>query len=376
VKLLMPLVCAAMLSSAAVAQSANVQKVFNPNTNEEVGSSYLAAFNQSIPVKNWRADRSFKSTSTSAKGGGKAATDLVTVFRPVAPCRLIDTRGFPAAVPAGGAIATGTTRTINAGGACGIPTIDVAALSITYHSYNPNLGLSSLISMMPVGASTAGAMVGFHSGPMNWFMTAANVKTSSNGNFDINISGGATVDVIIDVNGYFQDINELDVGGQQFDIYGNSIGDVLRVNQSGTGAALGADAGAANATALRASATGAGGTALEIGAGKFSIVGSSALNSTTRTAFVHSTTATTICSGNTQFSIVKHASLDNNPNAVILITPQYNGSSPHSASAVPTVEYYVGGCNSTSPGTGHWYIRAPGAVFANNTRYNVLIITQ
>jgi hypothetical protein len=314
-----------------------------------------------IPVNNWAVDKgAFKATPTGDKS--KAGTDLVTIFRPIPACRLVDTRGNGAPIQ-GGAITTNTTRTMTVAGKCGITTTGVVTgLSLSFHAYNGNTALPSVIAMMPVGASNAGSMVGFHSGPMNWFMSAANIKTSSDGSFNVFVGGGATIDLVVDVNGYYQDMNDLDIADQELDILANGTGQAMEISQTGTG------------DALQLNSSG-GGSALVIGSGKISIAGSTTANSSNQAAFIHSTTSATICG--TSFSIMKHTMLDNNPDAFILITPRFvtGSGAGHSTTNVPTVEYYVGACNATSASTGHWYIRAGTAGFIASTKFNVLIVT-
>ncbi len=368
--------CVASISNATM-QTSTV-RVNAPDTDTPMGYAFSGVRDVSIVMQNWAPNHTgFRATATekvSVVGDkAKAATDPVAVFRPLAACRLVDTRGNGAPIT-GGPIATGVTRTINASGVCGIPANGLTGLSISFHAYNGNTALGSVIAMMPVGASTAGSMVGFHSGPMNWFMTSANIKTADSGNFDIFVGGGATLDIIVDVNGYYQNMDAVDVGDQQLDFNGSGIGDILGVNQSGTGNAIYAQS--TTGSALRVNSAQAG-NALRIVSGRFAIAGSSAVNSTTQAAFIHTTSVSTICA--TTYSIMKHASLDNNPNALIFITPRRNsvgGDVFPSATDVPSAQYYVGGCNSTSASTGHWYIRNGESTFPVSRSFNVMIITQ
>src|SRR5687767_2537616 len=110
--------CVAIASANAAAKGP-VER--NPEGNSGV-TEIQTGWAKTIPVKGWEAD---VEGYLAQRNQGKAATDLVTVFRPVAPCRLVDTRGFTAAISGGGPIIN-TRRAFNSSGLCGIPTSAVA----------------------------------------------------------------------------------------------------------------------------------------------------------------------------------------------------------------------------------------------------------
>jgi hypothetical protein len=121
-------------------------------------------------------------------------------FYTVAPCRVVDTRS-PAGAFGGPSLAAGTDRTFTIAGACGIPAT-AKALSI-------NIAAS--------GATTAGNLR-LHPGgtpvPLAAAINYAAGRTRSNNGFvplnDLGVlavfngQASGTVDLILDVNGYFE----------------------------------------------------------------------------------------------------------------------------------------------------------------------------
>jgi hypothetical protein len=336
-----------------------------------------------VPVTSWVVDTAAGVAKLGAKGAGKqqkAAGDLITVFRPLPGCRLYDSRtGNPSALGTLGGtwFPASALRTLNAGGQCGIPTGNVAGLSLAINVFNWSNPATGRIAMMPVGQSIVGNQVGFTAA--QWFWTAANVKTTFGGNFDAQILD-ITAELIIDVNGYYQDTDNLDSLTEMDINYSDTLGDALQVSASaatGSATAIRADSSSATGIAIEANNF-AGGTALRLGSGgKLAIGGASGVNSASNTAFVHSTTASTICA--TNFSIIKHSQLNDNPGAMIILQPRYETTTAsatfHTATSLNAmVGYYVGGCNADSATTGHWYIYTPGVTMAANLRYSVLII--
>jgi len=122
-----------------------------------------------------------------------------TLFYPVTPCRIIDTRN--ANGPQGGpALASGGTRNVTVAGVCGIPA-GVVAISVN----------------VAVVAPTSGGYLTVFAGPANNTLPLASTinfltnKTLSNnaivrvGSDSINVfDGGPTLHFVIDVNGYYK----------------------------------------------------------------------------------------------------------------------------------------------------------------------------
>ena len=66
-------------------------------------------------------------------------------FVPVNPCRLVDTRGLPAALPGGGFLPSATVRNYTLAGACGIP-VGAKAISLNATVTNPTPAGKSVTS--------------------------------------------------------------------------------------------------------------------------------------------------------------------------------------------------------------------------------------
>lgn len=359
-----------VLTTAAIclaAASANVGAKGPAERNPEGDSQVVeikSGWAKTIPVKGWDAD---VDGYIAQRSQGKAATDLATVFRPVAPCRLVDTRGFPAAISGGGAIVN-TRRAFNSSGLCGIPTSAVAiSLGFAARNNTPNSG--GTLAFTSTGAPANGLAAVFNFGS-DW--TSSNVITpADNGDFDV-VVAQANVDIAIDVNGYFQDLDSLDLATQELDFFGNGPGDVFGITQSGTGTALEVEAPAASDSALR------------IGGGRIAVTGAGVDSNTA--AFIHRTDATAafgsgtgnLCSvaGFPDYSIIDHPMLNNNPSALLFITANDEGTGGLANDGPFNAFYFAAQGACTSPNVaGKWAIRdAAGVAFQTGDLYNILII--
>lgn len=330
------------------------------------------------PLRDWPVDSAAFIKSIAARAGGpKAAEDVVSVYRPVSPCRLFDTRGFPAALAIAGPFAPNSTTNINSAGACGIPMgLPVVGLSITITVQNLTPGSGGYIATQQQGAPV-NAINAVLAG--EWTSTTANVPIPNrSGNFSVYLST-AQAHVIVDVNGYYQDLGNLDTGTQQFDVLGNTVGDVFSVaNANATGTAIAASSG--TGVALRASA-GTTGTAVLVGTGAFRVSGAG-VGSTTSFATIHEvdTSATyptgTICSGFPAYSVFDHPLANGDPNALLIITPRSN-------LGVGAFNGVVAAYYSPGPGCGvvqssaKWLIRRmDGTALPNGAQFSILIIKQ
>lgn len=143
----------------------------------------------------------------NAAGAGAASAEVVaqpvaapaTVFTPVEPARVIDTR-----VGAGGAgpILGGQTRTVSVatkiGGGQVVPP---GAVAVAYNLTVPNPANAGHVRVMPGDASglTSASAINFRAGET--IANAASVKIDANRS--VKMYAGATTDVIVDVVGYF-----------------------------------------------------------------------------------------------------------------------------------------------------------------------------
>jgi hypothetical protein len=145
-----------------------------------------------------------------AKNLGDPTSDLV--YTPIAPCRLIDTRGFGAPIQ-GGAFAPNARRSYVPNGLCGLPTSNVVALvmGLTTENLTPNSG-GYLAVLAPAAAVTATADI-FNLGA-EWSATNASVVTGTAAQFDI-VVANANAHVVVDVLGYFKPVAAGAVGTTQ-----------------------------------------------------------------------------------------------------------------------------------------------------------------
>lgn len=134
----------------------------------------------------------------SAKALGDSASDLV--YTPLAPCRLIDTRGFGAPF-VGGMFVPGERRAYAPAGACGIPGAGVASLMVSFTTQNSTPNSGGFLSMIAPGQPVLTSVDVFNLGA-EWSASNTVVATGAAGEFDIFVST-ATAHVVIDVLGYF-----------------------------------------------------------------------------------------------------------------------------------------------------------------------------
>jgi hypothetical protein len=321
------------------------------NTAFTASRAVAAGASMTVPLTSWPVDtKSFIAQHrTVAKGNLKAATDRATVYRPVPVCRLVDTRGFPAGVNIAGPLAGGSTTNVNSAGVCGIPTTGVAGLSVSFHVFNFTNQNGGFIAFLQQGAPISGVNAVFNTGA-DWTAATANVSLpDDSGNFEIFIAQ-STVHVIVDVNGYYQDLDNVDVGSQEFDIVGNTVGDTFEVSNFGSGSALsGSNFG--------------GGAALRLNSGSFA-VGGAGINSGT-TAFIFEVGGTTACAA------INHPMLNGDSSALVLVTPR-EGTPTSIGGTAPATVAVAAAYNVC--GGGVWGIRGITGALPARSQYSVFII--
>jgi hypothetical protein len=132
------------------------------------------------------------------KSLGTVAND--SVYTPITPCKLIDTRGLTGTPITGGAFAASERRTYTIAGLCpGLPTTELNALMVSAATQNTGAG-SGILSLMGVGVT---APVTNIFGPSAYASVTTIIDTNATGQFDAQISGVAGVALILDVVGYF-----------------------------------------------------------------------------------------------------------------------------------------------------------------------------
>jgi hypothetical protein len=205
---------------------------------------------QSVPdanaIPNWPVAASWSPPQRS--GGIHTMTDLAPAipFVPITPCRVADTRGNGFTDQAGPpALAANTTRAFRTNGVvpgipeqCGIP-LNADALSFQFTIVQPTTD-GNLIAW-PSGTTPPTASV------LNW---SAGITALGNGTIvpvfsdfpivaphlavRINTPPGGSAHLVIDVNGYFADVQN---SGHYFHVVGNSAwpASVLHAGNNGTG---------------------------------------------------------------------------------------------------------------------------------------------
>ena len=347
--------------------------------NQELSGSRAAVGdrNMVIPLVGWNVDaKGFiegHKGMLAGKGTGntKAATDITTVYRPVPVCRLVDTRGFPAAITIAGPLAPNSTTNVNAAGNCGIPSTGVAGLSISFHVRNATVNNGGFISFMQQGVPITGVNAVFNFGT-TWTATTANISLpDDSGNFEIYIAQ-SSVDVIVDVNGYYQDMDFVDTGTQELNIFGsvtNAGGSVFEVSNSAAGAAL-------TATNF------VGGPSLRIIGGSVNVAGAG-INSSTAAFVLEVNTAGAfgaggnLCGGVPSMAVINNPMLNGDSSAIVFVTPRENAPSSNvgvnapSGSIGPVSAFYIQG-QCTPSAANHWAVRdKSGASLVNLSQYSI-----
>ena len=357
------------LAFSASAIAANKDPMMNkkPSAPEKV----------SPPLVDWHVDQQAAIAEieralypNGRQASAKAPLDKASVFRPVPVCRLVDTRGFPAAVAIAGPLQPNTTTNVSTNAACGIPTSGVVGLSVSVSIQNQTPNSGGFITLLQQGAPVTGvsAVLNFNT---VWTATTANVSIpNASGDFAIRLDT-ATANVIIDINGYFQDLNELDVGNQQFDLNGTGAGiETFQFTNSGTGG-----------TALTASGSGTDGVGFRLVDGELAVTGANTVGGD-QSVFVHSTgdftqdfpTGTRCSAALGNYTVVDHPMLNGNPSAVIFVQPRDTPTTGTPPQIAVHAFYGQTGCTAATADT-RWMLRRADAVdFGTNQRFNILII--
>jgi hypothetical protein len=135
-------------------------------------------------------------TNYTGTGGGPTATSFYTL----PPCRLVDTRN-PTGPYGGPAVSANTDRVFSPAGRCGVPS-GAKALSINLTVAQPTA--SGDLRLYPAGESMPMASA-INYGAGQTRANNANVPLGSTGGFAVRCDqASGNVQVIIDVNGYFQ----------------------------------------------------------------------------------------------------------------------------------------------------------------------------
>lgn len=367
-------ILAITLSAAAIAETAVIAQA--PAANDAPPA-------QDVPLLHWDAPQLFNpvhGVSGSLPGfaaagiHAKAALALAT-FIPIAPCRLVDTRGvFNPAIPSSGPFAAGETRVYRAPGNCAIPTGSNRVKAVSLAITTPPTAASGDIEAISAAATLGGTVVMvIQAGQWNSATTVSAVDPS--GDFKVQLRG-TPGHVVIDINGYYASpdaSNLLDyvsiVGAYAFS------GGVLYVeNKSATGAAISAQGTDSSAR------LGFGSDALVLQGGvRVPNAGSGNANF----VYVHKVTANNSCVlFLSPVTVLNHPSLNGNPDAIPFIGM---GMTRYPGTATDGLDYdnakltYSGAgfpCGTTSTAN-RWFLIKDGgeSPFVVNHAFPVMVIT-
>jgi hypothetical protein len=148
-------------------------------------------------------DESLEASATLAghvreKAFGDGNRDLL--YTPLAPCRLLDTRGFGAPI-VGGPFAPNERRAYVPNGLCAIPASGVAAMLISFTTQNLTPGSGGYLAILAPAAPVQTSVDVFNLGAQ-WSASNTSMATGPAGQFDVYVNA-ANAHVVIDVLGYF-----------------------------------------------------------------------------------------------------------------------------------------------------------------------------
>ena len=176
---------------------------------------------QNIPLRQWKVPNTSIATGDLSRG---------SIFIPVSPCRVVDTRNA-AGTFGGPAFSAGTTRSfpIPSGPCAGLPV--AAAYSFNFTVVNYNVG-GGFITVYPTGITRPFvSTVNFGSGP-----AVANAAIVPAGGGSIDVYSSDATQVIIDINGYYADNRAQLNPGDNLELTGNLASGVLRATNLSTSA--------------------------------------------------------------------------------------------------------------------------------------------
>jgi hypothetical protein len=337
-----------------------------------------------IPLIDWSVPQFLGGPSgvMSSMGSDLAATgksptlklDLgMSVFTPVQPCRLVDTRGLFSPVYAGGPFAAGEIRTYRAAGHCGLPVGSnrIKAISIAITTLPSSI--SGDVETVPHG-TTLGGTVDMVVQANEWNSVSKIVRVDANGDFDMQLRF-TSGDLAIDMNGYYADVN--DSNNDTYSVIGTYTVDgglFYSENKSATGAAVRAFN----------SAVGPGGgdvhlaqgrNAIDIADGQIRVRNAGVGTSTP--VFIHQVGAANLCTTDARYTRLNetHLSPPNSSANQMLFVQE----ATHTGAAVTTTPklirtVFLSSFNCTgTPLLDSWYLFSDTA-FASGETYNVLLI--
>ena len=131
-----------------------------------------------------------------------AAAPVATTFRPLSPCRALDTRK-PAGPGGGPSLGAGATRTFVAAGVCGVPAT-ARSVSANVTVTNTSAGGQLVVYPGDLPAPPGTLTLAFRAGQTRANNAVVGLASDASGSFRITSSAAAPLDVVVDVNGWFE----------------------------------------------------------------------------------------------------------------------------------------------------------------------------
>lgn len=148
------------------------------------------------------ASGSYWNASTGLEASATVVGPGASTFHTLAPCRAIDTRR--AAGPLGGpSLGAGATRSFVVTGVCGVPG---TARSVSVNVTVTNTGANGTLILYPgdLAAAPNALTLAFRAGQTRANNALVGLSSSGSGTFNLASSATAPLDVIVDLNGWFE----------------------------------------------------------------------------------------------------------------------------------------------------------------------------
>jgi hypothetical protein len=290
----------------------------------------------------------------------------MSVFKALAPCRLVDTRGLYSPVyGSGGPFATNEIRTYGVQGNCGIPfganRVKAVSIAITTLPSDVSGDIETVAHGAPLG-NTVDMVV---QTPL-WNSVSKIVRVDANGEFDMQVRY-THGHLAIDINGYFADTITGDFYSVNGD-YGSDGGLFYSQNSNAVGAAVRAYNPALGSDVRLAQ----GANALDIASGQIRVRGAG--NNTSTPAFIHQVSAQNLCP-DTHYTRLEESHVFPALAGQLLFVQEaaHTGSVDTSVPKLIRAVFITSGtCNTLVQNS--WFLYTNGA-FALGETYNVLVIS-
>lgn len=143
---------------------------------------------------------SYWNASTGAVTG--TAAPVATVFHTLVPCRALDTRK-PAGPGGGPSLGAGATRTFVAAGSCGVPAT-ARSVSANVTATNTSAGGQLVLYPGDLPAPPGTLTLAFRAGQTRANNAVVGLASDASGSFKITSTATGPLDVVVDVNGWFE----------------------------------------------------------------------------------------------------------------------------------------------------------------------------